>query len=60
MVEAVGFELSVRSPGVRGRYLSLDPLIDRLAHPDIIQLRIEANLRDRLHWCGLEGLGGSV
>jgi hypothetical protein len=25
--------------------------------PDIIQLRIEASLRDRLHWCGLQGSG---
>ena len=25
--------------------------------PDIIQLRIEASLRDRLHWCGLQSLG---
>jgi hypothetical protein len=25
--------------------------------PDIIQHRIEAILRDRLHWCGLQGLG---
>ena len=25
--------------------------------PDIIQLWIEASLRDRLHWCGLRGLG---
>jgi hypothetical protein len=25
--------------------------------PDIIQLRIEASLRDRLLWCGLQGLG---
>jgi hypothetical protein len=24
---------------------------------DIIQLRIEVSLRDRLHWCGLQGLG---
>jgi hypothetical protein len=28
--------------------------------PDIIQLRDEANLRDRLRWCSLQGLGGSV
>jgi hypothetical protein len=27
---------------------------------DIIQLRIEANLRDRLRWCSLQGLGGST
>ena len=25
--------------------------------PDIIQLRKKASLRDRLHWCGLQGLG---
>jgi len=25
--------------------------------PDTIQLRIEASLRDRLRWCGLQGLG---
>jgi hypothetical protein len=25
--------------------------------PDIIQLRVEASLCDRLHWCGLLGLG---
>jgi hypothetical protein len=25
--------------------------------PDIIQLRIEANLRDRLRWCGQQDLG---
>jgi hypothetical protein len=29
-------------------------LIDRLASSDIIQLRIEATLRDKLHWCGLQ------
>ena len=28
--------------------------------PDIIQLRIEASLRDRLHCCGLQGLGRSA
>lgn len=27
---------------------------------DIIQLRIEANLRDKLRWCSLQGLGGST
>jgi hypothetical protein len=27
---------------------------------DIIRLRDEANLRDRLRWCGLQGLGGSI
>jgi hypothetical protein len=59
-IEGVGFELSVRSPEARGRYLSVDPLIDRLAHADIIQLRVEATLSDRLHWCGLQGLGWSV
>jgi hypothetical protein len=25
--------------------------------PDIIAPRTEASLRDRLHWCGLQGLG---
>jgi hypothetical protein len=25
--------------------------------PDIIELRIEASLRDRLHWCSLQSLG---
>ena len=25
--------------------------------PDIIQLRIEASLRDSLHWCDLQSLG---
>jgi hypothetical protein len=25
--------------------------------PDIIALRIEAGLSDRLHWCGLRSLG---
>ena len=59
-IEGVGFELSVRSPEARGRYLSVDPLIARLAHADIIQLRVEATLSDRLHWCGLQGLGWSV
>ena len=29
----------------------------RLHGSDIIRLRIEAILRDRLHWCGLLGLG---
>jgi hypothetical protein len=24
---------------------------------DIVQLRIEASLRDRLRWCGLQSLG---
>ena len=32
-------------------------LIDRLASLDIIQVRIEVSLRDRLHGCGLQGLG---
>jgi hypothetical protein len=32
-------------------------LIDQLASSDIIQLRIEVSLRDRLHGCGLQGLG---
>jgi hypothetical protein len=27
------------------------------ARVDTIQLQIEASLRDRLHWCGLQGLG---
>ena len=56
-IEGVGFELSVRSPEARGRYLSVDPLIDRLAHADIIQLRVEASLRDKRRWCGLQCLG---
>ena len=30
--------------------LSLHPMIDRLAVPDIIGLRVVASLRDRLHW----------
>jgi hypothetical protein len=30
------------------------------ARVDTIQLQIEASLRDRLHWCGLKGLGGST
>jgi len=37
--------------------LSLHPMIDRLASSDIIQVRIEASLRDKLHWCALPGLG---
>jgi hypothetical protein len=37
--------------------LSLHPMIDRLAVPDIIGLRVVASLRDRLRWCGLQGLG---
>ena len=28
--------------------------------PDIIQLRIEASLRDRLYWCDLQGVGRSA
>jgi hypothetical protein len=28
--------------------------------PDIIQIRIEATLRDGLRWCGLQSLGWSV
>jgi hypothetical protein len=54
----------------RGRVLFLDfgRVFDETAYhskkfliglqlPDIIQLRIEASLRDRLQWCGLQGLG---
>ncbi len=25
--------------------------------PDIIAIRVETNLSDRLHWCGLQGVG---
>lgn len=28
--------------------------------PNITQIRVERGLRDRLHWCGLQGLGLSV
>jgi hypothetical protein len=40
--------------------LALQPLIDRLTSPDIIESWVEASLRDRLHGCGQQGLGGSV
>ena len=42
---------------IRRHGLSLHRLIDRLTSPDIIALRVEAILSDRLHWCGLQGLG---
>ena len=61
-VSVLGFE--------RGNVLSLDfgGVFDEIAYhftkfllgslvPDIIQLRIEASLRDRLHWLGLQSLG---
>ena len=40
-------------------YHSIKSLIGSQVN-DIIQLRIEANLRDRLRWCSLQGLGGST
>jgi hypothetical protein len=52
--------LSYDSESLARNRLSLHKILDPLPSPDIIQLRVEANLRDRLHWCGLQGLGGSV
>jgi len=62
-VEEVGFEIGARCFDARG-WRDWTETVDhhikfliRSEVPDIIQLRIEASLNDRLHWCGLQGLG---
>jgi hypothetical protein len=36
--------------------LWLHKILETLHVPDMIRFRIEASLRDNMHWCGLQGL----
>jgi hypothetical protein len=53
---ADGFDKCFRGDLAETAYHSTKFLL-RLLVPDIIERQVEANLSDRLHWCGLQGLG---
>jgi hypothetical protein len=52
--------LSYDSESLGQSSLSTHLLIALLTGADIIESRVRASLRDRLRWCGLQGLGWSV